>query len=77
MLRSVLQKTPGLFLTILLIAFVFGSMITSILNAKKVNDEKKKAIIEKFELPPVPQNKGVTDSDYWNKELGNNTIVHP
>lgn len=32
---KLLEKTPGLLFTILLLAFVIGTMVDSVLNAKK------------------------------------------
>ncbi|AGE55705.1 hypothetical protein ATCVMN08101_621L [Acanthocystis turfacea Chlorella virus MN0810.1] len=40
MITNVLDKTPGLFFTLLLIAFVIGTMVDSILSAKKANKAK-------------------------------------
>ena len=37
MITNVLDKTPGLFFTLMLIAFVIGTMVSSILNAKKAS----------------------------------------
>jgi hypothetical protein len=37
MIADVLNKTPGLFFTLMLIAFVIGTMIDSILDARKAN----------------------------------------
>lgn len=34
MLNDILDKTPGLFFTLMLIAFVIGTMVDSILDAK-------------------------------------------
>ena len=40
MLSDVLDKTPGLFFTLMLIAFVIGTMVDSILSARKANAAK-------------------------------------
>jgi hypothetical protein len=42
MIDEILNKTPGLLFTIMLIAFTLGSMVNSILAAKKINEEKMK-----------------------------------
>lgn len=42
MIGDILNQTPGLLFTILLIAFTLGSMVNSILAAKKINEEKLK-----------------------------------
>jgi hypothetical protein len=39
MLSDVLDKTPGLLFTLLLIAFVLGTMINSVLDAKDANQK--------------------------------------
>ena len=41
MMLSVLEKTPGLLFTILLLAFVIGTMVDSVLDAKKENENPK------------------------------------
>ena len=43
MITNVLNKTPGLFFTLLLIAFVIGTMVDSILTVKKENTVKLQA----------------------------------
>jgi hypothetical protein len=40
MIANVLDKTPGLFFTLMLIAFVIGTMVDSILAARKANAVK-------------------------------------
>ena len=35
---QILEKTPGLLFTILLLAFVIGTMVDSVLDAKKANE---------------------------------------
>lgn len=40
--HDVLKKTPGLFFTLILIAFTIGMSITSILDAKQANEKKTK-----------------------------------
>jgi hypothetical protein len=42
MIDEILNKTPGLLFTIMLIAFTLGSMVNSIMAAKKINEEKLK-----------------------------------
>ena len=37
MMLQILEKTPGLLFTILLLAFVIGTMVDSVLNAKDAN----------------------------------------
>jgi len=37
MLADVLQRTPGLFFTVLLVVFTLGSMMTSVMSAGKAN----------------------------------------
>jgi hypothetical protein len=37
---SILEKTPGLLFTVLLLAFVIGTMVDSILDAKEANVKK-------------------------------------
>jgi hypothetical protein len=39
MMLKILEKTPGLLFTILLIAFVIGTMVDSVLVAKKENEK--------------------------------------
>jgi hypothetical protein len=51
MITNVLNKTPGLFFTLILIAFVIGTMVDSILAAKR-NAPKPPAI--PTQLPAVP-----------------------
>jgi hypothetical protein len=46
-LLSILDKTPGLLFTLVLIAFTIGTMVNSILAAKKANDAKKVIEIKK------------------------------
>lgn len=36
---QILEKTPGLLFTILLLAFVIGSMVDSVLDVKKANNK--------------------------------------
>lgn len=36
---QILEKTPGLLFTILLLAFVIGSMVDSVLDVQKANDK--------------------------------------
>ena len=50
MITNVLNKTPGLFFTLMLIAFVIGTMVDSILAAKR--NAPKPAI--PTQLPAVP-----------------------
>ena len=38
MMLQILEKTPGLLFTILLLAFVIGTMVDSVLDAKKANE---------------------------------------
>ena len=38
MSMQVLEHTPGLLFTVVLIAFVIGTMVNSVLEAKKAND---------------------------------------
>ena len=38
MMLKILEKTPGLLFTILLLAFVIGTMVDSVLDAKNNND---------------------------------------
>lgn len=45
MITNVLDKTPGLFFTLMLIAFVIGTMVDSILAARKASAVK----------PPAPK----------------------
>ena len=40
MLLDILNRTPGLLFTLMLIAFVIGTMVNSIMEAKKANDVK-------------------------------------
>lgn len=40
MITNVLDKTPGLFFTLMLIAFVIGTMVDSILAARKAGAAK-------------------------------------
>lgn len=40
MLLDILNRTPGLLFTLMLIAFVIGTMVNSIMEAKKANDAK-------------------------------------
>jgi hypothetical protein len=35
---QILEKTPGLLFTILLLAFVIGTMVDSVLDVKKANE---------------------------------------
>lgn len=35
---KILEKTPGLLFTILLLAFVIGTMVDSVLDAKQANE---------------------------------------
>lgn len=41
MMLKILEKTPGLLFTILLLAFVIGTMVDSVLDAKNNNDVVK------------------------------------
>jgi hypothetical protein len=41
MMLQILEKTPGLFFTVLLLAFVIGTMADSVLDAKKENQKPK------------------------------------
>jgi hypothetical protein len=38
---QILEKTPGLLFTLLLLAFVIGTMVDSVLDAKKANETPK------------------------------------
>jgi hypothetical protein len=38
---QILEKTPGLLFTLLLIAFVIGTMVDSVLDAKQAADDAK------------------------------------
>ena len=38
---TILQKTPGLLFTMLLLAFVIGTMVDSVLDAKEANEAPK------------------------------------
>lgn len=38
---QILEKTPGLLFTILLLAFVIGTMVDSVSGAKKENEKPK------------------------------------
>lgn len=38
MMLQILEKTPGLLFTVMLLAFVIGTMVDSVLDAKKAND---------------------------------------
>lgn len=40
MWKEVLDKTPGLLFTLMLIAFVIGTMVNSILDARQANASK-------------------------------------
>lgn len=40
MLLDILNRTPGLLFTLMLIAFVIGTMVNSIMESKKANDVK-------------------------------------
>jgi len=40
MLLDILNRTPGLLFTLMLIAFVIGTMVNSIMEAKKANNVK-------------------------------------
>lgn len=40
MLLDILNRTPGLLFTLMLIAFVIGTMVNSIMDAKKANTIK-------------------------------------
>lgn len=40
MLLDILNRTPGLLFTLMLIAFVIGTMVNSIMDAKKANAVK-------------------------------------
>jgi hypothetical protein len=42
---DVLDKTPGLLFTLMLIAFVIGSMVNSVLDAKRANEAAKKVVV--------------------------------
>jgi hypothetical protein len=44
MFAEVLDRTPGLFFTLTLIAFTIGMMFVSVQNAKKANDAKESAV---------------------------------
>lgn len=35
---QILEKTPGLLFTVLLLAFVIGTMVDSVMDVKKAND---------------------------------------
>lgn len=39
MVLQILEKTPGLLFTMLLLAFVIGTMVDSVLDAKKENEK--------------------------------------
>lgn len=41
---KVLEKTPGLFFTILLLAFVIGTMVDSVLDVKKTAGVPAKSV---------------------------------
>ena len=41
MLMSILEKTPGLLFTVMLLAFVIGTMVDSVLDVKKADDAAK------------------------------------
>jgi hypothetical protein len=53
MIANVLNKTPGLFFTLMLIAFVIGTMVASILAAKKQNAPTQLPAIP-TQLPAIP-----------------------
>jgi hypothetical protein len=38
MMLKILEKTPGLLFTIVLLAFVIGTMVDSVLDAKNANE---------------------------------------
>lgn len=38
MMLKILEKTPGLLFTIVLLAFVLGTMVDSVLDAKNANE---------------------------------------
>ena len=38
---QILEKTPGLLFTLLLLAFVIGTMVDSVLDAKQANEVPK------------------------------------
>lgn len=38
MMLKILEKTPGLLFTIVLLAFVIGTMVDSVLDAKQANE---------------------------------------
>ena len=38
---QILEKTPGLLFTLLLLAFVIGTMVDSVLDAKQANETPK------------------------------------
>jgi hypothetical protein len=40
MFFDILDRTPGLFFTLILIAFTIGMMVVSVQNAKKANEAK-------------------------------------
>jgi hypothetical protein len=40
-MMQILEKTPGLLFTIMLLAFVIGTMTDSVLDAKKENQKPK------------------------------------
>ena len=42
MMLDILNKTPGLLFTLLLIAFVIGTMVVSVAEAQKANASKPK-----------------------------------
>jgi hypothetical protein len=39
-MMQILEKTPGLLFTIMLLAFVIGTMVDSVMNAKEANAPK-------------------------------------
>jgi hypothetical protein len=43
MLLDILNRTPGLLFTLMLIAFVIGTMLNSVLDAKRANEAAQKA----------------------------------
>jgi hypothetical protein len=45
MFLDILDKTPGLLFTLMLIAFVIGTMVNSILDAKRANQDAKKVTL--------------------------------
>jgi cbb3-type cytochrome oxidase cytochrome c subunit len=40
-MMQILEKTPGLLFTIMLLAFVIGTMVDSVMNAKEANEAPK------------------------------------